>query len=320
LRVLVTGGGGFIGSNLAEALLRRGDDVLVLDNFATGRRQNLACAGEWAKAGGGRFELVEGDIRDEATVRRVMAGREVVLHQAAIPSVARSVADPMTSHTVNVDGTLTLLLAARDAGVRRFVMASSSSLYGESPSLPKVETMPSDPISPYGLDKLAGETYCRLFTRLYGLPTVALRYFNVFGPRQDPVSEYAAVIPRFATAILEGRPPTIYGDGQQTRDFTYIANVVEANLRSAEAPENACGEAYNIACGERISLLDLVTAINRLAGGTVRPAHEARRAGDIQHSLADIGKARRLLGYEPCVGLEEGLTRTIEDLRTPAGA
>jgi nucleoside-diphosphate-sugar epimerase len=320
LRVLVTGGGGFIGSNLVEALLRRGDDVVVLDNFATGRRQNLARAGEWAKAGGGRFELVEGDIRDEAAVRRVMAGKNVVLHQAAIPSVARSVADPMTSHTVNVDGTLTLLLAARDAGVRRFVMASSSSLYGESPTLPKVETMPSDPISPYGLDKLSGESYCRLFTRLYGLPTVALRYFNVFGPRQDPASEYAAVIPRFATAILGGTPPTIYGDGQQTRDFTYIANVVDANLRSAEAPDEACGEAYNIACGDRISLLDLVGAINRLAGGAVRAAHAERRAGDIQHSLADIGKARRLLGYEPAVGLEEGLARTIEHLRAPEGA
>jgi nucleoside-diphosphate-sugar epimerase len=320
LRVLVTGGGGFIGSNLVEALLRRGDDVLVLDDFSTGRRRNLARAGDWAGGGGGRYELIEGDIRDDATVRRAMAGRELVLHQAAIPSVARSVDDPVTSHTVNVDGTLTLLLAARDAGVRRFVMASSSSLYGESPTLPKVETMPCDPISPYGLDKLAGETYCRLFTRLYGLPTVALRYFNVFGLRQDPASEYAAVIPRFATAILAGRPPTIYGDGQQTRDFTYIANVVEANLRSAEAPDVACGEAYNIACGERISLLDLVTAINRLAGGAVRPAHEAHRAGDIQHSLADIGKARRLLGYEPRVGLEEGLTRTIEHLRAPAGA
>jgi nucleoside-diphosphate-sugar epimerase len=199
-------------------------------------------------------------------------------------------------------------------------MASSSSLYGESPSLPKVETMPSDPISPYGLDKLAGETYCRLFTRLYGLPTVALRYFNVFGPRQDPASEYAAVVPRFATAILAGTPPTIYGDGRQTRDFTFIANVVEANLRSAAAPEDACGEAYNIACGERISLLDLVDAINRLAGGSVRASHAEPRAGDIQHSLADITKARRLLGYEPRVGLEAGLARTLEHLRAPGGA
>jgi nucleoside-diphosphate-sugar epimerase len=320
LRVLVTGGGGFIGSNLVEALLRRGDDVLVLDDFSTGRRRNLARAGDWAGGGGGRYELIEGDIRDDATVRRAMAGRELVLHQAAIPSVARSVDDPVTSHTVNVDGTLTLLLAARDAGVRRFVMASSSSLYGESPTLPKVETMPCDPISPYGLDKLAGETYCRLFTRLYGLPTIALRYFNVFGPRQDPASEYAAVIPRFVTAILAGTSPTIYGDGRQTRDFTFVANVVDANLRSAEAPESACGEAYNIACGERISLLDLVAAINRLAGGSVRASHAERRAGDIQHSLADIGKARRLLGFEPRVGLDEGLSRTIEHLRAPDGA
>jgi len=319
VRVLVTGGGGFIGSNLVEALLARGDEVLVLDNFATGRRENLARAPEWAAAGGGRYRLLEGDIRDEATVKRAIAGREVVLHQAAIPSVARSVEDPMTSHTVNVDGTLTLLLAARDAGVRRFVMASSSSLYGESETLPKVETMAPDPISPYGLDKLAGETYCRLFTRLYGLPTVSLRYFNVFGPRQNPRSEYAAVVPRFIEAALKGEQPTIYGDGQQTRDFTFVENVVAANLLSAEAAEEACGQAYNVACGERISLLDLAAAINRLTGSQVGPRHAPPRAGDIRHSLADISKAERALGYRPAVDLEAGLARTIEAMRATEG-
>lgn len=320
MRVLVAGGGGFIGSNIVEALLARGDDVLVLDNFATGRRENLARAPEWAAAGGGRYRLLEGDIRDAPTAKAAVGGRDVVLHQAAIPSVARSVEDPFTSHTVNVDGTLALLLAARDAGVRRFVMASSSSLYGESETLPKVETMAPDPISPYGLDKLAGETYCRLFTRLYGLPTVALRYFNVFGPRQDPRSEYAAVIPRFIAAALRGERPTIYGDGHQTRDFTFVENVVAANLASAEAPEAACGQAYNIACGERTSLLELVAAINRLVGSRVEPHHAEARAGDIRHSLADIAKAERLLGYRPAIGLQAGLARTIEALRAEQGA
>jgi len=311
VKVLVTGGGGFIGSNLVEALLRRGDDVRVIDNFATGRRENLAEAKAWAAEGGGRYELLEGDIRDPETVRRAVEGCEVVLHQAAIPSVARSVADPLTSHGVNVDGTLNLLLAARDLGVRRFVMASSSSLYGESPTLPKVETMCPDPISPYGLDKLAAETYGRLFHRLYGLGTVALRYFNVFGPRQDPSSEYSAVIPKFTAALLAGKAPTIYGDGGQTRDFTYIENVVRANLLAAEAPEEACGEAYNVACGERISLLDLAERLGRITGRPIAPVHGDPRPGDIRHSLADIGKARRLLGYEPVVGLDEGLERTV---------
>ena len=311
MKVLVTGGGGFIGSNLVEALLRRGDDVRVIDNFATGRRENLAEAEAWAAEGGGRYELFEGDIRDPEIVRRAVEGCDVVLHQAAIPSVARSVADPLTSHGVNVDGTLNLLLAARDLGVKRFVMASSSSLYGESPTLPKVETMCPDPISPYGLDKLAAETYGRLFHRLYDLGTVALRYFNVFGPRQDPSSEYSAVIPKFTAALLAGKAPTIYGDGGQTRDFTYIENVVRANLLAAEAPEEACGEAYNIACGERISLLDLAERLGRITGRSIAPVHGDPRPGDIRHSLADIGKARRLLGYEPVVDLDEGLERTV---------
>ncbi|MDH3283158.1 MAG: SDR family oxidoreductase [Acidobacteriota bacterium] len=312
MRALITGGGGFIGSNLVRALLRRGDDVRVIDDFSSGRRENLADAPALAGEHAGRFELIEGDVRDVETVRHAMEGREAVFHQAAIPSVIRSIQDPLSSHEVNVDGTLKLLLAARDAGVRRFVAASSSSIYGESEVLPKVETMPPDPISPYGLDKLAAETYCRLFTRLYGLQTVALRYFNVFGPRQDPGSEYSAVVPLFVTAIARGTSPTIYGTGQQTRDFTYIDNVVQANLCAAEAPESACGEAYNVACGERVSLIDLVERINRVIGESIEPVHAPPRPGDIQHSLADIDKLRSGLGYEPTVNFEHGLERTIE--------
>jgi nucleoside-diphosphate-sugar epimerase len=307
---LVTGGGGFIGSNLVETILAKGDGVRVLDNFATGRRSNLEGAPEWAKAGGGVFELIEGDIRDPATCRRAMAGVDFVLHQAAIPSVQRSVQAPFESNEVNVSGTLNLLLAARDASVKRFVMASSSSLYGESEVLPKVESMAPAPISPYGLQKLAGESYCGIFYRLYGLPTVALRYFNVFGPRQDPASEYSAVIPRFITAIKAGRTPTIYGDGEQTRDFSFIANVVDANLRSCEAGKDALGGAYNIACGERISLNELVAILAGFAGRTVTPDHAAHRPGDIKHSLAGIDKAAGLLGYRPSVSVRQGLRRT----------
>ncbi len=312
MRALVTGGGGFIGSNLVRALLGRGDDVRVIDDFSSGRRENLADASRLASEGGGRFELIEGDIRDESAVRRATDGRDVVFHQAAVPSVARSVADPLTSHEVNVDGSLRLLLAARDAGVRRFVAASSSSIYGESPTLPKVESMPPNPLSPYALDKLAAETYCRLFTKLYGLETVSLRYFNVFGPRQDPDSEYSAVIPLFVTAIANGRAPTVFGTGEQTRDFTYIDNVVDANLQAAEVPASACGEAYNIACGARVSLLDLIDRIGGILGKPTAPVHGPPRAGDIMHSLADIEKSRAKLGYEPAVPLDDGLERTIE--------
>lgn len=311
MKVLVTGGGGFIGSNLVEALLRRGDDVRVIDDFSTGRRENLAEVPEWAAAGGGQFELVEGDIRDLDTVHQVVEGCDVVLHQAAIPSVARSVDDPITSHKVNLDGTLNLLVAARDARVHRFVAASSSSLYGESPTLPKVETMNPAPISPYGLDKYGAESYCRLFTRLYGLQTVALRYFNVFGPRQDPGSEYSAVIPKFITRMAGGEAPVIFGDGEQTRDFTYVDNVVQANLLGAEAPESACGEAYNVACGDRISLLELVERLNRILGTGLKAKHQEPRAGDIKHSLAGIEKIEQNLGFEVRVALDEGLERTV---------
>jgi nucleoside-diphosphate-sugar epimerase len=310
-RYLVTGGGGFIGSNLTEALLGQGDAVRVLDDFSTGRRENLRQAGEWAGHGGGQFELIEGDIRDLETCTRALQDVDYVLHLAAIPSVQRSVSDPAASHGVNVNGTLNLLLAARDAGIRRFVFASSSSLYGESESLPKIESMPSAPISPYGLQKLTGESYCGLFHRLYDLPTVALRYFNVFGPRQDPNSEYSAVIPRFIAALSAGRPPTIYGDGEQTRDFTYIANVVDANRLACQAGSDALGRAFNIACGSRVSLNELVRAIGELTGREVAPRHEDPRPGDIRHSLAGIDAARSDLGYEPAIDLTEGLRRTL---------
>jgi len=309
---LISGGGGFIGSNIAEELLRRGDDVRVLDDFSTGRRENLAHADAWAKQGGAEFRLIEGDIRDEATRNGAVAGAEFVIHTAAVPSVQRSVENPAHSNDVNVNGTLGMLIAARDHGVQRFVFSSSSSLYGESEVLPKVETMRADPISPYGLQKLAGETYCRLFHRLYGMPTVALRYFNVFGPRQDPGSEYSAVIPRFIAAVQSDRPPTVYGDGEQTRDFTFVANVVRANLLACEAGPAALGGAYNIGCGDRISLNDLLRALGELVGREVRADHAAPRAGDIKHSLADIGLAADRLGYEPAVELLEGLKRTVE--------
>ncbi|HEX5043086.1 MAG TPA: SDR family oxidoreductase [Candidatus Polarisedimenticolaceae bacterium] len=311
---LITGGGGFIGSNLTEALLRAGEDVRVLDDFSTGRRGNLADAEEWARAGGARFELVEGDIRDRATCVRAVAGVDHVLHQAAIPSVQRSVKDPLATNAVNVSGTLNLLVAARDAAVRRFVFASSSSLYGESDTLPKVETMPAAPISPYGLQKLAGETYCALFHRLYQTPTVALRYFNVFGPRQDPGSEYSAVIPRFVTALRDGGRPTVYGDGEQTRDFTFVANVVQANRKACQAPEEALGLAYNVACEERISLNGLLQILGELMGKRADPVYAPARTGDIKHSLAGIARARKLLGYAPEVDLREGLRRTVERL------
>lgn len=311
-RFLIIGGAGFIGSNLTEALLLHGDSVRVLDDLSTGRRENLALAGDWSKTGGGEFELLEGDIRDADTCRQAMRDVQYVLHQAAIPSVQRSILDPVNTNAVNIGGTLNLLEAAREAGVQRFVFASSSSLYGESETLPKVETMPCAPISPYGLQKLAGETYCRLYHRLYGLPTVALRYFNVFGPRQDPASEYSAVIPRFITAVKAGRPPTIYGDGEQSRDFTYVANVVLANQLACVAGTQALGGAYNIGCGERITLNDLVAEIGQIMQHEIQPEHGDPRAGDIRHSLAAIDAATERLGFRPEVALREGLERTIE--------
>ncbi|MBL8796383.1 MAG: SDR family oxidoreductase [Planctomycetia bacterium] len=301
---LVTGGAGFIGSHLVDALLARGDEVHVLDDFSTGRRANLAHVAE-------RIDVVEGDLTNLATVREAAEGVQVIYHQGALPSVPRSVADPWTTHQVCATGTLHVLMAARDAGVRRVVYAASSSAYGNSERLPKREADPTDPLSPYAVAKLAGEQYCAAFTRVYGLETVRLRYFNVFGPRQAPDSPYAAVIPLFIEAIQNGRPPRLHGDGLQSRDFSYVANVVDANLRAAEAP-NASGKVYNVACGERITLLDLIARINRLLGTNVQPVHGDPRPGDVRHSQADISRARADLGYEPRVGWEEGLRLCVE--------
>jgi nucleoside-diphosphate-sugar epimerase len=314
-KYLVTGGAGFIGSNIVEALLRGGESVIVLDDLSTGRRQNLDAALRAGGPGTRDPQIIEGDIRDAATVRRAMSGVTHVLHQAALPSVQRSVEDPMASHSVNATGTLNLLLAARDAGVKRFVYASSSSVYGDSPELPKVESMPTAPLSPYAVSKLAGEYYCRIFHGLYGVETVSLRYFNVFGPRQDPTSQYAAVVPNFVKAAISGDAPTIYGDGLQSRDFTYIDNAVHANLRACHAPSSAAGRAYNIACGQSATLFDLLQILGRLTGSAVRPTHVPPRPGDVRHSLASIEEASRHLGYDPKVGLEEGLRRTVEWFR-----
>jgi len=311
---LVSGGAGFVGSNLTEALLGRGNRVRVLDNFSTGRRENLSAAEDWAREGGGRFELLEGDLRDPSVCGAAMQGIEYVLHQAAIPSVQRSVDEPVITNLVNLDGTLNLLFAAREAKVRRFVFASSSSIYGESEVLPKVESMPAAPISPYALQKLGAESYCRLFHSLYGLPTIALRYFNVFGPRQDPSSDYAAVVPRFLSAVRDRCQPTIYGDGNQTRDFTFVANVVEANRLACEAGPDAFGGTFNIACGDRISLNDLLVQIGALVERKIEPVYEAPRDGDIMHSQAGIDLARDKLGYRPEVDLLEGLRRTFKAL------
>lgn len=317
--ILVTGGGGFIGSNLVEALLRAGRRVRVLDDFSTGHRSNLEDADEWARAGGGTLEVVQGSICDAAVVGRAMSEVDAVLHHAAISSVPRSVEDPLLINEVGVRGTLLLLLAARERRVRRFVYASSSAVYGESEELPKRESMPVEPISPYGIAKLAAERYVNIFHRLYGMGTLSLRYFNVFGPRQDPASEYAAVVPRFIRAILEGRSPVIYGDGKQTRDFNPVANVVEANLRAIEAPDDVCGRAYNIAGGIRISLQELIDRLAALAEVQVTPVHEPPRPGDIRHSLASISAARSALGYVGKMTLHEGFKIVLDYYARDAG-
>lgn len=306
-RVLVTGGGGFIGSHLVDRLLCAGYRVRVLDNFSTGRLSNLDSAVD-------EVEVVEGDIQSYERASHATRGCELVFHQAALPSVPRSIQDPLTSTASNVTGTINVLLAARDAGVRRVVYASSSSVYGANPELPKHEDMPTLPISPYAVAKLAGEGYCRAFGEVYGLETVAIRYFNVFGPRQDPRSQYAAVIPNFITALLRGERPTIHGDGEQSRDFTYVENVVGANLLAAEATDVA-GGVYNVACGERVTLNELHAELRQLTDVDLDPLHGPARTGDVRHSLADISAARRDLGYEPSVTLRDGLERTVEHLR-----
>ena len=307
---LVTGGAGFIGSHLAEELVRLGHRVRVVDNLITGKRRNLDHIPG--------VEFVEADLADPAVAPRVVTGIDFVLHQAAIPSVPRSVKDPMTSHRANVDATLNLLLAAREAGVKRLVFAGSSSVYGDTPTLPKREDMPPNPLSPYALQKLVGEQYGQMFTRLYGFETVTIRYFNVFGPRQDPGSPYSGVISLFATALLAGRQPLIYGDGEQTRDFTYVANVVDGVLRATEAP-TAAGEVINVATGGRISLNELLRTMNRITGTNISAIYQEARAGDVRDSQADITKARTLLGYAPSVNLEEGLRKTLAWCRSASG-
>lgn len=304
MKYLVTGGAGFIGSNISAELLQRGHQVRVLDNFSTGNRENLAEIED-------QVEIIEGDLRSYHIVREAVDGMDFILHQAALPSVPRSIKDPLTSNEVNVDGTLKLLHAAVDAKVKRVVFASSSSIYGDSPTLPKREDMTPNPLSPYAVSKLAGEKYFGVFARIYGLHTVALRYFNVFGPRQNPHSQYSAVIPKFITAILKDHPPTIYGDGEQSRDFTYVDNVIEANIR---ATEEDCppGIAMNCAVHQRTTLNELVEKINQILGKNIQPVYTEPRPGDVKHSFADITLLQKNLNFEPKVYFEEGLKKTID--------
>ena len=307
-RVLVTGGAGFIGSHLVEGLLSEGFAVRVLDNLSTGQRSNLSFVRGLPTE---QFELFQADLEDDDARARAVAGVGTIFHLAALPSVARSVAEPLESHLVNATGTLALLVDAQEAGVERVVYASSSSVYGESAVLPKKEEMRPDPCSPYAVAKLTGEYYCSIFDRTYEMACVALRYFNVFGPRQRPDSDYAAVIPRFLQALTAGEPPVIYGDGLQTRDFTFVGDIVAANLRAMRAPREACGNAYNVACGREVSLLGLLEILQGILGSSVSPRFEAARAGDVRHSVADASRARTGLEWTPAVTLEEGLRRTL---------
>lgn len=309
---LVTGGAGFIGSHIVDALVERGETVRVLDDFSTGKRENLDPSYD-------HVELVEGSLTDPDMVRDAVDGVDYVLHQGALPSVPRSVADPARSNEVNVTGTLNVLLAARDAGVRRVVYAASSSAYGDSATLPKHEEMPANPLSPYAASKLAGEHYFRAFHQVYGLDTVCLRYFNVFGPRQDPANQYAAVIPKFITMMLQGQRPTIYGDGTQSRDFTYVENVVQANLLACGALAEVAGSVLNTACGEGHTLVQLVSLLNGILGTELSPRFEQARLGDVEHSRADISRAQALLGYSPEVLFREGLAKTVAWFRRRQG-
>lgn len=308
MKVLVTGGAGFIGSHIVEELVRRGDEVRVLDNFSTGKRENIAQFLD-------KIELIEGDLRDIEAVKKAVYGVEYVLHQGALPSVPRSIEDPITTNDVNVKGTLNVLVAARDSNVKRVIYASSSSVYGEVKGKIKREDMAPNPLSPYALSKFAGECYCRIFYLIYGLETIVLRYFNVFGPRQDPLSQYSAAIPKFITLMLQGKQPTIFGDGNQTRDFTYIGNVVQVNLSAMVAPGSA-GQVCNIACNRSINLNTMIKLLNEILGTNIHPIYTSPRPGDIKHSLADISMAKRFLGYNPKIGFEEGLKKTVEYFKT----
>ena len=301
---VITGGAGFIGSHLAERLLKMGQRVRIVDNFSTGKRANVALLS-------GDLEVHEVSITDRTALDPIFAGADYVFHEAALASVPRSVADPLSTHEANATGTLNVLLAARDAGVKRVVYAASSSAYGEVTEDQQVETMPPHPLSPYGVSKLAGEYYCQAFTKVYGLETVALRYFNVFGPRQDETSQYAAVIPKFISAMMADKPPTIYGDGKQSRDFTFVENVVHGNLLALKAPDVA-GEVMNLAIGGSVSLLQLVDKLNRILGTDIAPLHTDPRPGDIKYSRADVSKATDLLDFAPVVAFDEGLARTVE--------
>lgn len=305
---IVTGGAGFIGSHIVEELVRRGESVKVIDNFSSGKKENLE---PFAR----NVEVISADLTNVPDLDRIFSGTDYVIHQAAIPSVPKSIVDPVRSHDANVNATFNVLIAARDAGVKRVVYASSSSLYGDSPTLPKHEEMKPNPLSPYGAQKLFGEIYCQVFTKSYGLETASLRYFNVFGPRQDATSQYSGVLAKFITAMLAGRQPTIYGDGQQSRDFTYVQNVVEANLLACTAP-NISGDVFNIACGDRITVGGMLDQINAIIGRNISPIHDEPRAGDIRHSQADVEKAKRMMGYAPSVNFTDGLRRTIDWYRS----
>ena len=303
-KFLVTGGAGFIGSNICGKLTSQGCFVRVIDNLLTGKKSNLAGIID-------NIEFIEADMGDEKVARSAMKDIDVVLHQGALPSVPRSVDDPAATHKHCVDATFTLLLAARDAGIKRFVYASSSSAYGDTPTLPKVETMPTSPLSPYAVGKLVGEYYAKVFYEVFGLETISLRYFNVFGPNQDPTSQYAAAIPAFVTAILKDEPPTVYGDGEQSRDFSYIDNVVEANLLAARA-EKTCGEVLNIACGQAVTVNEVIDCINELLGKNIKPIYTASRPGDVKHSLADITLAQKTIDFKPIVLFKQGLELAID--------
>ncbi len=310
-KTLITGGAGFIGSHLVEEFVKLGDEVRVLDNFSTGRRRNLECLGKAPMAIGRDFTVIEGDVRDYDTVSRAMKGTDVVLHQAALGSVQRSVEDPLTTQRINADGTLNVFVGAREHGVARVVYASSSSVYGDSERLPKREGEEGFPLSPYALTKRINEEHGRLFLDLYGLETIGLRYFNVYGPRQDSESDYAAVIPRFAAAIISGKRPVVYGDGKQSRDFTYVKDVVKANILALGTPSEACGRAYNVGTGSRVNLLELLDILNEILGTTAKPHFDPPRTGDVPHSSADPGLAKKMLGFTAGYDLRQGLGESI---------